>query len=219
MKTCTKCGETKPFTEFYKRKGSKDGYRSDCKSCRRAHVRQYYQENKEKVIEYNRWYKEEHKEERKEYNRRYNQENKEKIAEKKRRHREQNKEAYKEYHRLYREKHRETLNENRKQYYEKKNSEQSGCVYQIVNTANQRMYIGQTTRGELRWDQHLRRLRGNYHGNPNLQADFDKFGADVFEWSIIQELPKDKEVLEQEEKNTIQRLLAEGKELYNIILN
>ena len=80
------------------------------------------------------------------------------------------------------------------------------------------MYVGETIRGELRWIDHLRYLRGNYHRNPHLQADFNEFGEDVFEWSIIQELPKDKEVLIQEETNTIQRLLAEGKELYNIVL-
>jgi hypothetical protein len=51
------------------------------------------------------------------------------------------------------------------------------------------------------------------------QADFNEFGEDAFEWSIIQELPKDKEVLEREETNTIQRLLAEEKELYNVYKN
>jgi group I intron endonuclease len=92
-------------------------------------------------------------------------------------------------------------------------------IYQIVNSINGKVYVGQTMRGVLRWNQHLRRLRGNRHVNPNLQADFNEFGEDVFEWSIIQELPKDREVLVQEETNTIQRLLAEGKELYNIVLN
>lgn len=37
MKTCTKCGETKPFEDFYKRAKSNDGLMSWCKDCAKAH--------------------------------------------------------------------------------------------------------------------------------------------------------------------------------------
>ncbi len=174
MKRCRTCGETKPFTEFHKHKGKKDGLRYHCKVCRAETARQYRQEKKEAI---------------REYRRQHYQENKEAILEHKR------------------------------QYREERKANQPGCVYQIVNSINGRVYVGETIRGEIRWIQHLTDLRGNYHENPILQADFNEFGEDVFGWSIIQELPKDKEVLVQEEKNTIQRLLAEGKELYNIVLN
>lgn len=33
MKTCSKCKETKPMSEFYKDRSKKDGLRSWCKSC------------------------------------------------------------------------------------------------------------------------------------------------------------------------------------------
>ncbi|MHB8914432.1 MAG: HNH endonuclease [Thiobacillus sp.] len=33
MKTCTKCGISKPMADFYKHKSTKDGYRPECKSC------------------------------------------------------------------------------------------------------------------------------------------------------------------------------------------
>ena len=33
MKTCTKCGETKEFSEFHKSIARKDGYVSQCKQC------------------------------------------------------------------------------------------------------------------------------------------------------------------------------------------
>ena len=36
MKTCVTCLKTKPLSEFYKRKDSPDGYRNDCKFCRKA---------------------------------------------------------------------------------------------------------------------------------------------------------------------------------------
>lgn len=33
QKRCSKCGDTKPLTEFYKHNGCKDGLRPDCKDC------------------------------------------------------------------------------------------------------------------------------------------------------------------------------------------
>ncbi len=36
MKTCVTCQNTKTLSEFYKRKDSPDGYRNDCKDCRKA---------------------------------------------------------------------------------------------------------------------------------------------------------------------------------------
>jgi len=44
MKTCTKCGEMKPLSEFYKDKHSKDGLTSWCKAC----AREYRIANREK---------------------------------------------------------------------------------------------------------------------------------------------------------------------------
>ncbi len=46
-KTCTKCGETKPLEDFYKRKDSPDGYRTDCVVCFRVHSNTRYAENPE----------------------------------------------------------------------------------------------------------------------------------------------------------------------------
>lgn len=41
-KTCTKCGVTKPLTEFHIAKNTKDGRHTRCGECRRAKVREEY---------------------------------------------------------------------------------------------------------------------------------------------------------------------------------
>jgi len=59
MKCCTQCGETKPFTEFYKHKLTKDSLHYWCKSCYNARRKKYqsykysqenYLKNKNKII-------------------------------------------------------------------------------------------------------------------------------------------------------------------------
>jgi hypothetical protein len=56
MKRCSKCGEVKPLTEFYKDLSKKDGFRNDCKSCFSRRRREYYAENKEEILAKNREY-------------------------------------------------------------------------------------------------------------------------------------------------------------------
>jgi hypothetical protein len=50
MKRCTKCGVSKPESEFYAAKGGKDGLRGDCKSCFAARAREWYAKNRAKAI-------------------------------------------------------------------------------------------------------------------------------------------------------------------------
>lgn len=48
-KKCSKCRlEKEVENEFYKRSNSKDGYRHECKECRKKRDAEYYQNNKEK---------------------------------------------------------------------------------------------------------------------------------------------------------------------------
>ena len=46
MKTCSKCKEEKPLTDFYKDSSASSGYRSHCKDC----LKRYYAGNKEKIL-------------------------------------------------------------------------------------------------------------------------------------------------------------------------
>jgi NMD protein affecting ribosome stability and mRNA decay len=50
MKTCTRCGETKPLTEFNRQAGTKDGLKYLCRSCHKAQHQQYSALNRESEI-------------------------------------------------------------------------------------------------------------------------------------------------------------------------
>ena len=39
MKTCTRCGDTKPYADFYRQKKAKDGYGYYCKPCSKDYAR------------------------------------------------------------------------------------------------------------------------------------------------------------------------------------
>ncbi len=48
MKACNKCGEMKPFEEFYKASAARDGLQSSCKSCIKSAARERHAANPEK---------------------------------------------------------------------------------------------------------------------------------------------------------------------------
>jgi hypothetical protein len=63
MKICTKCKEEKEYSEFYKNKKAKDGYRIYCKSCEKKYV----EDNKEVILKRLKLWREENIELQKEY--------------------------------------------------------------------------------------------------------------------------------------------------------
>jgi hypothetical protein len=52
IKTCFKCGEQKPNTEFYRHAAMADGHLGKCKYCTRKDARVHRRENPEKVRAY-----------------------------------------------------------------------------------------------------------------------------------------------------------------------
>lgn len=48
-KTCSKCEVFKSFGEFYRHKGKKDGFGSNCKSCKREYDKGYRAANSDKI--------------------------------------------------------------------------------------------------------------------------------------------------------------------------
>jgi hypothetical protein len=231
-KKCPKCGIEKPLTaEYYHRdKYIFTGFKSYCKAC----VKKYYQDNKEKKAEhrsrpenkekkkkYNAEHYQDNKEKLLKKNAEYRKNNKEKIAQMSAEYYSKNREEILEKQSEYHKNNREKIAQKKSEYHSRpevkektakynakynseRNAEQPACVYQIVNTVNNKVYIGQTMRGDLRWKDHLYTLRNDITGKRNhkLQADFNKFGEDAFEWSIIKEYPKDKKLLESKEKTT-----------------
>jgi hypothetical protein len=112
VKVCTKCKIEKDYSEFSKDKLTKDGLRSNCKSC----CKEYYQANKEIIKEYHKEYNKANKEYRNERAKEYHQANKERINESKKEYRKANKEYYKEYHKEYYQANKEKMNEISKEY-------------------------------------------------------------------------------------------------------
>lgn len=53
-KSCIRCGEVKPLSEFYRRPTAADGRRNDCKDCRRAADRAYGAAHRDERAEYQR---------------------------------------------------------------------------------------------------------------------------------------------------------------------
>jgi|694.fasta_scaffold19202_14 group I intron endonuclease len=60
-------------------------------------------------------------------------------------------------------------------------------VYQILNTANGKKYIGSSLNIASRWNQHRRELDLNQHGNKHLQAAWNQYGSDSFAWNVVEE--------------------------------
>jgi len=112
IKKCNKCNQNKNVSHFHKLKKSKDGYRSQCKECRKKDTKKYrdinketlnekqkkyYQDNKEKVLEYQKKYSLYNKEEIKNRRKIYRNNNKEIIKRKKKKYYQDNKEKIQKY--------------------------------------------------------------------------------------------------------------------------
>jgi len=83
------CKETKPREVFSKDRSRKDGLRTQCKACVNQYKKQWYQENREQMVEYNKQWRQENPE----YNKQWRQENSEYFKKR----RQENKDMYAEY--------------------------------------------------------------------------------------------------------------------------
>jgi len=120
MKKCSKCGINKEFTEFYKDKKTRSGFRSKCKACQKA----YKEANKEKIKEYQKAYVEANRENLNEYQKKYQKEyqeaNKEEIKVKQSEYYKANKQRISETTRAYYKANKENLKVKQREYQNKK---------------------------------------------------------------------------------------------------
>jgi group I intron endonuclease len=63
-------------------------------------------------------------------------------------------------------------------------------IYKIINSENDKFYIGSATHFYNRKSDHLRRLRLGIHKNTHLQNSFNKYGQDKFSFILIEECEK-----------------------------
>ena len=59
-------------------------------------------------------------------------------------------------------------------------------VYQIRNIINNQIYIGSSKNIQKRWKQHIKALCENKHDNIFLQNDWNNYGEDCFEFTILE---------------------------------
>ena len=60
-------------------------------------------------------------------------------------------------------------------------------VYTITNARNGKVYVGGSVDIEKRWSVHKAHLRHGRHVNKHLQAAWNKYGEDAFEWRVVEE--------------------------------
>lgn len=61
-------------------------------------------------------------------------------------------------------------------------------IYKIDCVQNGRFYIGSSIDVQQRWKKHQSDLRGNKHCNRHLQSAWNKYGADSFRYTLLQEV-------------------------------
>lgn len=97
MKTCTKCGVTKPLFGFHKNSSKKDGLQSRCKNC----LKQFYRDNCEILSERQRECRKSNPAKKAKIERKYREANPEKVAKRHQKYREDNREKERKRHQKY----------------------------------------------------------------------------------------------------------------------
>lgn len=120
VKTCTKCGETKPLEDFHRQKSGKYGRQPKCKNCQKAYNKEYYNKNQTELVEKKKEYRELYLHKVKESNLKYDRKNRKKRRESSKQWRILNPEKYSSAQRLWRDNNREHLSLKQKEYSKEK---------------------------------------------------------------------------------------------------
>lgn len=71
-------------------------------------------------------------------------------------------------------------------------------IYEIVNTSNNKRYVGRTTNLTKRKNSHYNALRKGEHYNKFLQRSFNKYGEDAFAFNVLEHCPSLEDTIERE---------------------
>ena len=106
-----------------------------------------------------------------------------------------------------------------KAFYSIETSTQPSVVYVIECKEANRFYIGMSARSfKYRVSGHKSRLKsGTQNCGYGMQEDYNKYGPDSFEYSVLKELDPlaTKEEMWKEERETLIKFIREGKKVYN----
>ena len=75
----------------------------------------------------------------------------------------------------------------------------ASAIYAIVNQVTQDMYVGSAVAVNRRWNAHRSQLRNGKHHCKHLQNAHIKYGADNFDWEIIEFVSNAADLIEREQ--------------------
>lgn len=72
-------------------------------------------------------------------------------------------------------------------------------VYRIVNSLNNKHYIGSAININTRWKNHIKELKNNKHHSIHLQRSWNKYGEDIFKFEVIEYIEDKTKLVEREQ--------------------
>lgn len=75
----------------------------------------------------------------------------------------------------------------------------ASAIYAIVNNVTRDMYVGSAVAVSRRWRAHRNLLTKQRHYNTRLQRAYDKYGANTFDWEVIQFIDDKSKLIQQEQ--------------------
>lgn len=64
-------------------------------------------------------------------------------------------------------------------------------IYSIRNLVTGKVYVGQSKSCTIRWRGHLWSLKNDQHGNVHLQASFNRYGVENFQYEVLETCAED----------------------------